>query len=80
MTLEVCSLSEWCFIISIDNCWDWFQSTYVLCGGHLLVTLEVCSLLEWCFIISIDNCWDWFQSTYVLCGGHLLVTLESVPY
>ena len=23
-------LLEWCFIISIDTCWDWFQRTYVL--------------------------------------------------
>ena len=27
---KVCSLLEWCFIISIDTCWDWFQCTYVL--------------------------------------------------
>ena len=27
---KVCSLLEWCFIISIDTCWDWFQRTYVL--------------------------------------------------
>ena len=25
-----CSLLEWCFIISIDTCRDWFQRTYVL--------------------------------------------------
>ena len=24
---KVCSLLEWCFIISIDTCWDWFQHT-----------------------------------------------------
>ena len=23
-----CSLLEWCFIISLDTCWDWFQRTY----------------------------------------------------
>ena len=28
--IEVCSLLGWCFIISIDTCWDWFQRTYVL--------------------------------------------------
>ena len=27
---KVCSLLEWCFIISIDTCWDWFQRRYVL--------------------------------------------------
>ena len=27
---KVCSLLEWCFIILIDTCWDWFQHTYVL--------------------------------------------------
>ena len=27
---KVCSLLEWCFIISKDTCWDWFQRTYVL--------------------------------------------------
>ena len=27
---KVCSLLEWCFIISIDTCWDWFQRSYVL--------------------------------------------------
>ena len=26
---KVCSLLEWCFIISVDTCWDWFQRTYV---------------------------------------------------
>ena len=24
-----CSLSEWCFIISIDTHWDWFQHIHV---------------------------------------------------
>ena len=28
--IKVYSLLEWCFIISIDTCWDWFQRTYVL--------------------------------------------------
>ena len=27
---KVCSLLEWCFIISIDTCWDWLQRTYIL--------------------------------------------------
>ena len=27
---KVGSLLEWCFIISIDTCWDWFQRIYVL--------------------------------------------------
>ena len=26
--IKVCSLLEWCFIISIDTCRDWFQCTY----------------------------------------------------
>ena len=30
MQTKVCSLLEWCYIISIDTCWDWFQLTYVL--------------------------------------------------
>ena len=25
-----CSLLEWCFVISIGTCWDWFQRTSVL--------------------------------------------------
>ena len=27
---KVCSLLEWCFIVSIDTIWHWFQRTYVL--------------------------------------------------
>ena len=27
---KVCSLLEWCFIISIDTCWEWCQRTDVL--------------------------------------------------
>ena len=27
---KVYSLLEWCFVISTDTCWDWFQCTYVL--------------------------------------------------
>ena len=34
VSCKVCSLLEWCFIISIDTCWDWFQRTYVPITAH----------------------------------------------
>ena len=30
MKSKVCSLLEWCFSISVDTHWYWFQRTYVI--------------------------------------------------
>ena len=35
---KVCSLLEWCLIISIDTCWDWFQRTYAYRPDIFLLT------------------------------------------
>ena len=31
---KVCFLLEWCFITSIDTCWDMFQRTYVFIAAE----------------------------------------------
>ena len=67
---KICSLLEWCSIISIDTRWDWFQHTYVVITARKFITaLANCVVLKGVSIIDEP---DFFLGTLVFLFANLL--------